>query len=114
VITAANGKEGIEALRRHPASVRLVLLDLMMPEMDGVVALREMRKIRGDIRALFCTGYMPEDVRHRLPKEEHGNILQKPFDPARLFSMVQSRLDVGVPAAGGCALREDHAAGRAG
>jgi hypothetical protein len=114
VITAINGREGIEALRRHPASVRLVLLDLMMPEMDGVVALREMRKIRPDIRALFCTGYMPEDVRHRLPQEEHGNILQKPFDPARLFSMVQSRLNAGGPVAGGFALSPDRAAGHAG
>jgi hypothetical protein len=114
VITAANGREGIEAVRQRAAAVRLVLLDLMMPEMDGVAALREMRKIRSDIRALFCTGYMPEDVRHRLPAEEHNNILQKPFDPMRLFSMVRSRLDAGAPAAAGLALTADRAAGRAG
>ncbi|MBP1678539.1 MAG: hybrid sensor histidine kinase/response regulator [Bacteroidetes bacterium] len=112
VITAANGRDGIEALRRRSAEVRLVLLDLMMPEMDGIAALREMRKIRGDIKALFCTGYMPEDVRHRLPEEEHLNILQKPFDPARLFSMVRSRLDAGGGVAG-FALSADRVAGRA-
>jgi hypothetical protein len=109
VITAGNGREGIEVFRQYPAAVRLVLLDLMMPEMDGVAALREMRKIRGDIRALFCTGYIPEDVRHRLPQEEHNNILQKPFDPGRLFSMVRSRLDAGGSAAAGFALSADRA-----
>jgi hypothetical protein len=54
---------------------------------------------------------MPEDVRHRLPEEEHLNILQKPFDPARLFSMVRSRLDAGVGVAG-FALSADRAPGR--
>jgi len=114
VLTASNGREGIEAVRQHPAAVRLVLLDLMMPEMDGVTALREMRKIRGDIRALFCTGYMPEDVRHRLPAEEHGNILQKPFDPHRFFTMVRSRLDAGGAGSSGFALSPDRVGQRAG
>jgi signal transduction histidine kinase len=92
VLTASNGLEGIEVVRRNSAAVRLVLLDLMMPEMDGISALREMRAIRPGIRALFCTGYMPEDVRHRLPEDEHDSILQKPFDPQRLFVMVRSKL----------------------
>jgi CheY-like chemotaxis protein len=113
VITASSAREGIEVVRRHPALIRLVLLDLMMPEMDGVSALREMRKIRGDIRALFCTGYMPEDVRHRLPEEEYENILQKPFDPLRLFSMVRSRLDVIGREAPGVALGAGSQAGQA-
>jgi hypothetical protein len=55
---------------------------------------------------------MPEDVRHRLPPEEHSNILQKPFDPMRLFSMVRSRLDAGAPAATGLAPVADRAPGR--
>lgn len=114
VITASNGREGIEAMRRHADDVRLVLLDLMMPEIDGVVALREMRKIRGDIRALFCTGYMPEDVRHRLPTEEHHNILQKPFDPRRLVSMVRSRLDGAGSPEPGTALAPGRATGHNG
>jgi hypothetical protein len=111
VITAPNGREGVEAVRRYAGSVRLVLLDLMMPEMDGVAALREMRRIQGDVRALFCTGYMPEDVRQRLPAEEHGNILQKPFDPPKLFAMVRTRLAAAAPASAALAVAGGDAGG---
>ncbi len=43
VVIARNGREALEALARRP-DVALVLMDLMMPEMDGLTAIREIRK----------------------------------------------------------------------
>lgn len=42
VITAYNGRSGIEQLKAHP-EIDLVLMDIMMPEMDGFAAMREIR-----------------------------------------------------------------------
>jgi CheY-like chemotaxis protein len=42
IVTAANGREGVEmALQRSPA---LILMDIGMPEMDGIAAVRELRR----------------------------------------------------------------------
>jgi len=41
-VSAANGLEALEALRREP--IDLILLDLMMPEMDGMAFMHEMRE----------------------------------------------------------------------
>lgn len=43
VLEAANGRQALEQLQNHTA-VDLVLLDIMMPEMDGVTACQEIRK----------------------------------------------------------------------
>ena len=48
VAFAENAKEGISLLERDPA-VELVLMDVMMPEMDGPTLLREMRRTRPDL-----------------------------------------------------------------
>ena len=52
---AANGREAV-AMVRH-ARPDVVLIDLRMPEMDGVTAIREMRSIYPDIRVLVLTTY---------------------------------------------------------
>lgn len=43
VLTATNGKEALDALRKQP-DVDLILLDSMMPEMDGLDTLRELKR----------------------------------------------------------------------
>ena len=43
ILIGKNGREGIEKLRAHP-DTNLVLMDIMMPEIDGYTAMREIRK----------------------------------------------------------------------
>jgi CheY-like chemotaxis protein len=44
VTTATNGVEGLQALEAHPDMPDLVLLDIMMPEMDGITFMGELRQ----------------------------------------------------------------------
>src|SRR5262249_10838753 len=57
VLTATDGHDGVEVFRTNADRIRLVLLDLMMPRLDGIEAFREMRRIRRDLCALLSSGY---------------------------------------------------------
>ncbi len=54
VLEASSGKEAIEALKNNPD---IVILDYLMPEMDGVQTLREIRKISNKIPVVMFTAH---------------------------------------------------------
>jgi len=55
LVKAANGKEAIEAVGRHSPDV--IVLDYMMPDMDGVKVLEEIRKIDKNVPVVMLTAY---------------------------------------------------------
>ena len=55
LITAENGKEAIEALKNENPDV--IVLDYMMPEMDGITTLKQMRKIDKKIPVIMFTAF---------------------------------------------------------
>ena len=67
VITASNGKEALELYEKHREGIRLVILDLIMPGMDGRECLQALRKMDPKVRVLIATGQstqgMAEDLR---------------------------------------------------
>jgi PAS domain S-box-containing protein len=60
VVSAANGREAVRQFRGHADQFDLVLLDLTMPEMDGLETLAELRRIRAEVPVVLCSGYTDE------------------------------------------------------
>jgi CheY-like chemotaxis protein/signal transduction histidine kinase len=85
---ARHGREALEQLARTP-DIHLVLMDLMMPEMDGLTAIREIRKqpqfARLPIIALTAKA-MPDDREHALAAGA-SDYMAKPFEVDRLVSL---------------------------
>ncbi len=54
VVTAANGREGVRLYIEAPAD--LVISDILMPEMDGLEALKELRRISPDLKLIAVSG----------------------------------------------------------
>lgn len=90
-LAAANGREAIRILHEHPERIDLVLLDVVMPELDGPEAWEHMRALRPDLRVLFMSGYADNRCRERLPAD--AEVLEKPVRTQELLRSVRRRLD---------------------
>ncbi len=93
VLYAENGEEGLRTLRREPA-IDLVLMDVMMPGMDGYTAMREIRKMPSfrDLPVIALTAKaMPGDRDNSLTAGA-SDYVTKPVDVEQLLSVIRSWL----------------------
>jgi CheY-like chemotaxis protein len=98
VLEAANGKEALEVIDAEQGRIRLVIADLVMPEMGGrEMSLRVVERWP-DIPVLFTSGYTGLDVVHRGLLEEGKEFVQKPLAPEELARKVRQLLDATTPA----------------
>ena len=79
-IQAADGSEALEAFRKNP-DAKLMILDIMMPEMDGWAACRELRKI-SDIPVIMLTDRAEEFDQLTAFEAGADEYVTKPFSPA--------------------------------
>ena len=93
VLIASNGLDAVHLYGQRSAEIQLVILDLVMPGMDGGQTYLELRKINPHLKVFFCTGYMPDQVISALLEEESLKALQKPFNPENFVRMVRDVLD---------------------
>lgn len=82
IIQAENGKEAIEALKEHKESIIMVLLDIIMPVMDGYQVMEWMKhkKLMSKIAVILITGNPSEDMERRAYEIGVSDIIHKPFD----------------------------------
>jgi DNA-binding response OmpR family regulator len=91
VIEAVDGKDGVEKFKEHEHSISLVLLDIMMPYMDGFEVLTEIRKI-SDVPVIMLTA-KSEDYSQILGFDKGVNdYVTKPFSPIVLVSRIKNQL----------------------
>jgi PAS domain S-box-containing protein len=92
VVTAEGGAEGLDAYRQHAPHVRLVLLDLSMPEMSGEETLRRLRQIDPGVRVVLSSGYSAGEMKQRVDAEVPAGFLQKPYSITTLLEEVKKHL----------------------
>jgi CheY-like chemotaxis protein len=78
-VCAADGFAGVEAFAAAPDDVRLILLDLTMPNLDGLQTLEQIRRIRSDAPILLMSGFTEQEVARRFAGHTLSGFLQKPF-----------------------------------
>ena len=92
VLTANSGQSGLEILREH--YVDLVLLDIMMPELDGIETLREIRaeELLSDIPVIMLTASAEMDDIKKTAALGITDYIRKPFMPDKLVERVTKKL----------------------
>jgi CheY-like chemotaxis protein/CHASE3 domain sensor protein len=95
VVIARNGREALEALTRasqdKAASIDLVLMDIMMPEMDGFTAMREIRKRSEwkNLPIIALTAKAMKDDHEKCLAAGANDYIAKPLDVEKLLSLVR-------------------------
>jgi signal transduction histidine kinase len=77
---ASDGLEALEYFKAHSGELRLVLLDLTMPRMDGEQAFHEMNRINPSIPVILMSGYSQKLTLDRFAQNKPAAFLSKPFD----------------------------------
>lgn len=84
---AQNGMEAIEKYKSEKPDV--VTMDITMPEMDGVTALREIKKIDGDAKVIMCSAMGQQSMVMDAIKSGALDFIVKPFDTDRVVKALQ-------------------------
>jgi hypothetical protein len=90
VIFAENGRAGIDTLRANP-EVDVVLMDIMMPELDGYEAMREIRDMPefADLPIISLTAKAMKGDRERSIESGASDYITKPVDTDQLLSLMR-------------------------
>ncbi|MDP8214333.1 MAG: response regulator [Candidatus Euphemobacter frigidus] len=93
VIEAASGEDALKVLEERKKGVDLVLLDMIMPGMDGAEAFEKMRKLIPGLSVIICTGYALDETTQEMLQKGAAAFLQKPFKPDELTVKIRQVLD---------------------
>jgi PAS domain S-box-containing protein len=93
VIEAVDGEDAVEKFREQGERISLVILDVIMPKMNGRAAYELIRRTAPNVRVLFCSGYATDVVADQGVLEEGMNYLPKPFTPKELLMKIREVLD---------------------
>jgi DNA-binding NtrC family response regulator len=88
VLSAADGRDGLDAARRSKADIRLLISDVMMPGMPGPELANALQICRPGIKVLLISASADFEP----PAQENWGFLRKPFAPAVLLQKVREML----------------------
>jgi len=90
VIQAADGREGLERVKEHSGKLRMVLLDLTMPRMNGIEFMKALREIDPFLPVLMTSGFSESDA--ELADLGLSGFIQKPYSLASLKTKMREIL----------------------
>ncbi|MBF0555399.1 MAG: PAS domain S-box protein [Nitrospirae bacterium] len=91
VITAANGEEVVKLYSENNAD--LIIMDIIMPKMNGKAAYDKIIKINKDAKVLFVSGYTDVYLENKLIKDAQFNYITKPIDVGKLLTMIKEMIN---------------------
>ena len=86
VLTAQGGEDAVEIVQN--TGIDLVLLDLLMPGMNGVETFRRLQKLRPELPVVIVTGFPDSELMARALEIGPFTVLNKPVDVAQLQKVV--------------------------
>ena len=79
VISAVDGVDAVAKFREHADDIVVVLMDLTMPNMDGIAAMSKIHLIKPDIKIIISSGFNKEELSERLTEHPPDGFIRKPY-----------------------------------
>ncbi|HEX5270651.1 MAG TPA: response regulator [Gemmataceae bacterium] len=92
VLTAANGHEAAGHLERPLEPIDVAVLDIGLPDVDGIALCERLRQMYPDMPVVVCSGQAAPDEVARLVELGASRYFRKPLEPDELISAVESSL----------------------
>ncbi|MCC5615515.1 PAS domain S-box protein [Nostoc sp. CHAB 5836] len=86
ILTASNGIEAIALYAEHKHQINAVVMDIMMPEMDGITAIRTLQKMNPQVQIILCSGLNSTDVFAQAEEVNVQAVLSKPYTARELLN----------------------------
>ncbi|MGC4375646.1 response regulator [Fictibacillus sp. Mic-4] len=87
---AADGMQAVEKYKE--LSPDLVTMDITMPEMDGITALKEIKKINGDAKVIMCSAMGQQAMVIDAIQAGAKDFIVKPFQPDRVIEAIKKTM----------------------
>ncbi len=88
VVTAPDGHEALEYYRGHRKDIALVILDLIMPRMNGRECFLALRSINPNVKVVLSTGCDKDSATQDLLDDGVQSVVQKPFELTQLSTLI--------------------------
>jgi two-component system, cell cycle sensor histidine kinase and response regulator CckA len=92
---AGNGKEALEIYERQSDRISLIVLELIMPEMDGKQCRAEILQVNPEARAFVASGHSVNGQAGGLLETGSKEFLGKPYDMRKFLTAVRGAIDKG-------------------
>jgi PAS domain S-box-containing protein len=93
VITAETGEEAVDIFRRSHATIDVVILDMIMPGLNGRETYKRLRQIKPNVRVLLASGYAFEGQEKEILEDKCNGHIQKPFKIEKLAMMIKEIME---------------------
>ena len=93
VICAEDGDRGLKELKSNPGTYELILLDQLMPGMNGMEVLGQIRVIDPKLPVIIMTGSVTADSAIEIVKQGATDCIPKPFTPDELRAIVRKAIE---------------------
>jgi PAS domain S-box-containing protein len=92
VLLAVDGREALEQIAQHRGRLRLVILDMTMPSLDGEACYRKLRELDPELKVLMTSGYNEQEVIRRFEGQGLAGFIQKPYRGSDLIPVIRKVL----------------------
>ncbi len=89
VMVASSAEEALDLLTDYGGPLDMLVTDVVMPGKNGRELAEEIRRWRPELKVLFLSGYMPDEVLREGVEADAAQFLQKPFTPSDLLKTVR-------------------------